>query len=352
MDSCYILYAKIQGGDARVKKGIYPLQGGTMNDVGEANYYTTAQVIIYEVAVAMYGKDVVKCSDIPNFVPTQELLNAVQNALKRCGDAQKDSTVLALARRVAAAYFGAPGGGGGAAAGGGGDIAPAPAFSIQKEVTSQGPYYPGSTVSYLVTVENTGNVDLTGVTFSDSLVNIGNLQKSGDTDNDDILDTGETWIYTYSYTIPQNTQPGTLENTATVDTNETDPQNDSASITVIQNCCVYYFHEHEANWKSGKSGGQNKWDIHVQGLIKNDVCSKKLEIKVEIYDSSGILQKQVDLGLYTPNPAGQISFQGDIDMNQSGPPSGWKYKFTAIDTSTQNQCQEISVTGSVVSRRR
>lgn len=120
-DSCYILYAKVQGGDARVKKGIYPLTGGTMNDVGEANYYTTAQVIIYEVAVATYGKDVVKCSDIPNFVPSQPLLEAVKSVLAECKDAQKDARVLNLAQQVATSYFGAPaGGGGGGGAGGGG----------------------------------------------------------------------------------------------------------------------------------------------------------------------------------------------------------------------------------------
>nr|MDW8081556.1 hypothetical protein [Candidatus Calescibacterium sp.] len=119
-DSCYILYAKVQGGDAWVKKGIYPLTNGAVNDVGEANYYTTAQVIIYEVAVAAYGKDVVRCSDIPNFVPSQPLLEAVKGVLSGCRDAQKDARVLALAREIAIAYFGAPGGGGVPAGGGGG----------------------------------------------------------------------------------------------------------------------------------------------------------------------------------------------------------------------------------------
>ncbi|NSW76544.1 MAG: PKD domain-containing protein [Candidatus Atribacteria bacterium] len=106
-DACYILYAKAQGGDAIVKKGISGLTSGTMNDVGEANYYTTAQVIIYEVAKAKYG-DAVKCSDISGFVPTQALLDAVKKALSECRDAQKDDLVKTYATGVADSLFGAP----------------------------------------------------------------------------------------------------------------------------------------------------------------------------------------------------------------------------------------------------
>jgi len=106
-NSCYILYATIQGGEAIVKKGINNLTSGSMNDVGEANYYTTAQVIIYEVAKEKYP-DAVKCSDIPGFVPTENLLNAVKKALSECRDAQKDDLVRAYAGDIADTLFGAP----------------------------------------------------------------------------------------------------------------------------------------------------------------------------------------------------------------------------------------------------
>ncbi|MCX7667448.1 MAG: carboxypeptidase-like regulatory domain-containing protein, partial [Atribacterota bacterium] len=113
-DSCYILYAEVKGGNAWVKKGIDGLTIGKTNDVGEANYYTTAQVIIYEVAKQMYP-DAVKCSDIPGFVPTQALLDAVKDVLSKCKDAQQDQNVIALARAIVQGLFGAPGGGGGGA---------------------------------------------------------------------------------------------------------------------------------------------------------------------------------------------------------------------------------------------
>jgi|GEM_PF-5759118 len=106
-DSCYVLYATIQNGGAIVKKGIYPLTTGITNDVGEANAYTTAQVILYEVIKANYP-DAIKCSDIPNLVPSDNIVNAVKSTLSQCRDAQRDSTVLTLAREEASVFVGAP----------------------------------------------------------------------------------------------------------------------------------------------------------------------------------------------------------------------------------------------------
>jgi len=108
-DSCYILYAKVKE-NMWVKQGIIP--EGSSYDAGEANAYTTAQVIIYEVAKQLYP-DQVQCSDIPAFVPTPELIEAVENALKECRDAQQDATVAQLASAIVRNLFGAPGGGGG-----------------------------------------------------------------------------------------------------------------------------------------------------------------------------------------------------------------------------------------------
>ncbi|MGQ9623526.1 MAG: PKD domain-containing protein, partial [Candidatus Caldatribacteriaceae bacterium] len=104
-EACYILYAQVPGGDARVKQGIV-VESGKTNDAGEANAYTTAQVIIYEVAKSL--KYDVKCGDIPNFVPTEELVAAVRKALAECRDAQSDGVVRALATDAVVSVFGAP----------------------------------------------------------------------------------------------------------------------------------------------------------------------------------------------------------------------------------------------------
>jgi len=172
-DSCYVLYADVPGGTARVKKGII-LESGKTNDAGEANYYTTAQVIVYEVAKQLYP-GLVKCSDIPNFDLTRypEFVEAVKRVLARCEDAQKDGFVLQWARRIAAAYFGAPGGGGAVvggggapAGGGGGGTAPATTTTITASKTAT--FTPNS-VSGTITVNNTGTVATTGLTIVDQL---------------------------------------------------------------------------------------------------------------------------------------------------------------------------------------
>lgn len=51
-------------------------------------------------------------------------------------------------------------------------------------------------VDYRIVVTNTGNVDLTDVVVSDSLLTLGAPEESGD--NDGILSVGETWTYTVS----------------------------------------------------------------------------------------------------------------------------------------------------------
>lgn len=130
-DSCYILYANIQDTEMWVKKGIYPVEQDKINDAGEANYYTTAQVIIYEVAKQLFG-DAVTCDIIGDLIPTEALLDAVKEALVDCRDAQQDGDVRKLATLVAKSIFGSPSGGGG---GGGTTIIVGPTPTINPSPT-------------------------------------------------------------------------------------------------------------------------------------------------------------------------------------------------------------------------
>lgn len=86
----------------------------------------------------------------------------------------------------------------------------------------------GDTISYTVTVTNPGNVSLTGINVTDPLLPL--TFQSGDLDNDFRLDTNEIWIYTGDYTITSfdlatnGGGDGDIDNTVTVDSNETPPE--------------------------------------------------------------------------------------------------------------------------------
>ena len=101
----------------------------------------------------------------------------------------------------------------------------------------------GDTINYTITVGNDGNISLTNVTVADPLIS--DLAfAGGDTDGDSELDVNETWTYEGSYTVtandfltdataePNDTQPGFIDNTATADSNETDPESDSESVPI------------------------------------------------------------------------------------------------------------------------
>ncbi|UZD21773.1 DUF7507 domain-containing protein [Algoriphagus halophytocola] len=96
---------------------------------------------------------------------------------------------------------------------------------------------PGQTVNYRVTVSNPSSLDLTGVVVTDLLPDgsAGILVQSQGSDDDGILSPSETWVYTISYTANNFDLQNRTEliNTATVDSNETEPKSDTASIAIL-----------------------------------------------------------------------------------------------------------------------
>lgn len=82
----------------------------------------------------------------------------------------------------------------------------------------------GDTIVYGVSVENTGNVSLTGVTPSDPLVTL--ALDSGDSDSDNELDPGEIWVFAGAYPLTQadvdsnGGGDGNIENTVTISTDQ------------------------------------------------------------------------------------------------------------------------------------
>jgi trimeric autotransporter adhesin len=97
----------------------------------------------------------------------------------------------------------------------------------------------GDVINYKITVNNTGNVDLTNVTANDTLIDLEEYIES--ISNNTVLNIGENWVYTGNYTVTQEEinnnggGDGFVNNTVIADCNELDPQNDSAQAHIIQN---------------------------------------------------------------------------------------------------------------------
>jgi uncharacterized repeat protein (TIGR01451 family) len=100
----------------------------------------------------------------------------------------------------------------------------------------------GQTMTYTVTVANTGTVPLTAPSFSD-VFQLGSTARSfttgptlsGDAAPTGTLDIGETWIYTATYDVTQSDMngTGTFNNQATFDTAETTPSSSSIVTTNV-----------------------------------------------------------------------------------------------------------------------
>ena len=120
----------------------------------------------------------------------------------------------------------------------------APSFTVVK-AQSSGPSpvtLAGQVIGYSITVDNTGNQTLTGLSITDTFqlggsartLTSGPTYSSGDSDSDGAIDTTEVWVYSASYTVPQTDIDGTgsFTNSATYDTTQTAP---STSNTVTTN---------------------------------------------------------------------------------------------------------------------
>ena len=119
------------------------------------------------------------------------------------------------------------------------EITSEPQFAVSKVVDQASLSAPG-TLSYTVTVKNTGNVSLTGVTPNDTLPDGTTGVLTGpvaDTGVAGVLDVAETWTYNISYPVAQTDIDSgiTLTNKIDVVTNETGatPVSDTASTELV-----------------------------------------------------------------------------------------------------------------------
>ena len=95
---------------------------------------------------------------------------------------------------------------------------------------------PARSIDYTITVDNTGNVDLTNVVVTDAFADAGSLTLVSGDDGDGVLETTETWRTPRTHTVTQAEMNAgdDLVNVATADTDQTDPEDDDATSTVDQ----------------------------------------------------------------------------------------------------------------------
>ena len=100
----------------------------------------------------------------------------------------------------------------------------------------------GDVINYTITVANTGNTTMTGVVVTDPNADTGSIVRGADVvgDDDGLLEVGETWGYTATHTVTQaeidsnGGGDGTIDNTATADSDQTGTDSANASVPVEQ----------------------------------------------------------------------------------------------------------------------
>src|SRR5206468_1601007 len=108
----------------------------------------------------------------------------------------------------------------------------------------------GDVINYAITVQNTGNASLTGVSVTDPFADSGSIVRGNDVvgNNDNVLEVGETWSYTAAHTVTQaeidaggnydsnsDGKNDSLRNVATAHSNQTPDDTDDAVAPVTLN---------------------------------------------------------------------------------------------------------------------
>ena len=121
-----------------------------------------------------------------------------------------------------------------------------PALNVTKDVTSVtggSANVAGDVIVYSISIQNTGNVALTGITVTDKVEAYAATNAtyvSGDAAPLGTLNVGETWSYTASYTLTQADLDGNgggdgdIDNVATGDSDQTPPDTDTETVPLVR----------------------------------------------------------------------------------------------------------------------
>jgi len=235
-----------------------------------------------------------------------------------------------------------------------------PSMNVTKSVTSitggqganglTGADSDGDVIHYAISVQNTGNTTLTGLTVTDPNADAGSIQEvkvggfnTGDTDQDGVFDVGETWNYTAAHTVTQAELDGQGidiagaidgdgddDNRVTADTNETPADTADAAAPLIYNPSLNIIKD-----VSSIDGGQGSF-----GLDGADDAGDVINYAIAVQNTGNITLTGVtvtdpnaDAGSIQEVTAGGFNV-GDLDQD-GGLDVGEVWYYTAEHTVTQ-----------------
>ncbi|MDJ0518938.1 MAG: carboxypeptidase regulatory-like domain-containing protein, partial [Trichodesmium sp. MO_231.B1] len=174
----------------------------------------------------------------------------------------------------------------------------------------------GDVINYEIAVSNAGFQDLTGVVVTDPL--LANLSDPVESiNNDGILQRGETWTYTGSYTVQQSDidsnggGDGDIDNIATVDTDQTPPSSDSEEVLINLSSISGNVSEDIDNDDTG--------DINLQNVTVELLDDQGTVIRTTTTDTDGNYEfTDLEAGDYTVR---QVNLAGYSDVSDTDPPN-------------------------------
>ncbi len=191
----------------------------------------------------------------------------------------------------------------------------------------------GQTITWLITISNTGNQTLTGLSLTDSLTQAASARtltsgpsySSGDTDSDGAVDVGEVWLYgaTYTVSLSDMNNGGTYSNTATFDTTQTVPTTSAAVTTAISQTATLSIDKSFVITTDGGTIGQaDPGDVityYYDVTNTGNVTMTNISVG-DAHSGTGTPPTPSPALLASLNPAGTFQFtatyqvtQGDID---------------------------------------
>jgi uncharacterized repeat protein (TIGR01451 family) len=156
----------------------------------------------------------------------------------------------------------------------------------------------GDIIVYTIAIKNEGNITLDGVSLNDAML-ASNLTNDadqngvidGDQNENELLDVGETWTWTGEYMVTEediqaamlSTSPYFINNTAYADSNQTDEESASETVSVqvyFEGLSHGYWKNHQSDWDGVSSSTSfeefffGSQQSSLQWLIKNGVSNK------------------------------------------------------------------------------